>query len=658
MRNPMGSPWWRDSNQNASGKPGAVHDDTTLCLLIHDADGIEAQQLRLRRLSEHPEYLAPERERYGELCCSELGLTGLSERLAGSVENSNSELESPRAERSRLPIKILTDQASPGSKEILRRNNATWFEVICPEIPSVSSLLLERDISLPEGVTDADAAFLVTPLEGSLREALISLLRNYLPKLQLISSTTIAIGALKAGHRLERGIPHYLDRLDPIALAVMRQDGPVFEELIPQSATVPANKEYVSDPIRGIVWVAQKDQVEFYIRKGSREIRAWKTERVTAPYEDQPVEIQLSQQPAQGWARVVVTSPNWDTLKRAPIRLNWSDLVPDYRTEAEILATLERPKPGIPDRVVYSANYDLWDGTERYPGVKRALQKFDSDDAEAVDLLSEQIKAPFRPIGSPETYYPISTDGDLPAKASPDDSRLLDRIIAEVSQRLMEHTTGQRGRLRDNDLLQCATWVFTRCPDEIQNLMIDAIEAVAGNRNHRLLAPRSAKRVVLHGLGRCISDQARIRKVLGIIVALDQNADTRAAVASILSRRDEAPNALDDVLVDRIGKQTDRALKNQLRINSYQRDFKYTIFVLAGLLRYREAEPYAMLAERSDLARSILRTLEEIGRQLKRQRTAINSAAEKMLLVDELKSFLSGQGGDPNILRMIEDLRG
>jgi len=24
MRNPMGSPWWRDSNQNASGKPGAV----------------------------------------------------------------------------------------------------------------------------------------------------------------------------------------------------------------------------------------------------------------------------------------------------------------------------------------------------------------------------------------------------------------------------------------------------------------------------------------------------------------------------------------------------------------------------------------------------------------------------------------------------------
>lgn len=24
MRNPMGSPWWRDSNETASGKPGAV----------------------------------------------------------------------------------------------------------------------------------------------------------------------------------------------------------------------------------------------------------------------------------------------------------------------------------------------------------------------------------------------------------------------------------------------------------------------------------------------------------------------------------------------------------------------------------------------------------------------------------------------------------
>ena len=25
MRNPKSSPWWRDSNQTASGKPGAVH---------------------------------------------------------------------------------------------------------------------------------------------------------------------------------------------------------------------------------------------------------------------------------------------------------------------------------------------------------------------------------------------------------------------------------------------------------------------------------------------------------------------------------------------------------------------------------------------------------------------------------------------------------
>jgi hypothetical protein len=74
----------------------------------------------------------------------------------------------------------------------------------------------------------------------------------------------VARGALRAGRLIERGLPHYFDRLTPIRLAVMKNDLPEFTDLIGNSATLPANKEYISPPYRDLKWVSGKRDVQFY----------------------------------------------------------------------------------------------------------------------------------------------------------------------------------------------------------------------------------------------------------------------------------------------------------------------------------------------------------------------------------------------------------
>lgn len=53
-------------------------------------------------------------------------------------------------------------------------------------------------------------------------------------------------------------------------------------DLMPVNAAVPANREYVSEPIRSFSWPARVKNVEFYIRKAG-EFRKWRTEGYEAP---------------------------------------------------------------------------------------------------------------------------------------------------------------------------------------------------------------------------------------------------------------------------------------------------------------------------------------------------------------------------------------
>jgi hypothetical protein len=109
-------------------------DGALFCFLIHSGTGIELQTLRLRRDSEHPDHVAPERDGYGFRILRNLGLKQLADRAHASVVRANPVLGEGFCERSTLGLRLICGNNGTGDVEILRLNNANWIEIIAPEI--------------------------------------------------------------------------------------------------------------------------------------------------------------------------------------------------------------------------------------------------------------------------------------------------------------------------------------------------------------------------------------------------------------------------------------------------------------------------------------------------------------------------------------------
>jgi hypothetical protein len=625
-------------------------------VLAHDEDGLNFQTLRLRRLQEHPDILMPERVNYGVLLAPEVGLANLYAEIDENIRSHNLVLAEPNTEQPRLASRILLEDKPKSDPEIIRRGNGTWATIMPPPDIGVDEFMPRALEIKPAAESDELAGlFVTTPLTGRAAFRMKELVCTAFKKpVTCLPSECIARGALEAARRIHAGIPHYLDRLDSIALLVMKGREPQFEDLVPPDATVPANRIYVSRPISGLFWRKSHDHMQFYIKKGGQEIRRWETDRIDAPAVDEPVQIELSQQPAQGWALVEITAPEWDFLKRNPIRLDWDSLPPEERDEEEIKAELRRPLPGIPRRVIYRAHEALWGPVERPPGpgLSRALDRLDLDDDASIDVFSRALRTFIRFPGHSETYFAVSTDGELPHKlVGTGEEKQFERAIERMSWHLLT-AIQERRLLTNNRRLQCVTWVFTRCPEKLQDAMLDAVDTL----NHPLRGPQAAQRVILHGLGRTVSKPQRIRAVIERVLDLPQNSDTRACIAALLSRRPAAPAVLDKDLIFRIGNNVLEALRTQQQGRTFERDFKYTLFVLAGLLRCRHEQPYALLADRPGLGRELKQVLENIEIRLSQLSGAAASRAQKIALTHDLIEYLSGEGGDPNILYRIDAL--
>jgi hypothetical protein len=111
---------------------------------------------------------------------------------------------------------LLFREAPLQGEEIVRRINGNWLKLRTP-----------RDFVLPDladGIAglsvEADQVLLLSPLAERHRDLLGSGLatRGSGRPVIVAHPETAARGALFAARRMERGIPHYLDRLDQISL--------------------------------------------------------------------------------------------------------------------------------------------------------------------------------------------------------------------------------------------------------------------------------------------------------------------------------------------------------------------------------------------------------------------------------------------------------
>jgi len=461
---------------------------------------------------------------------------------------------------------------------------------------------------------------------------------------------TIARGALHAGRLIERGLPHYYDRIEPIRIAVQRNNEPGWEYLIQPDVVVPADKEYVSQPLEGFIWPRDKAQVEFYILKGEREVRHWTAEKDRGPATPSPVTLRVRQTPGQSWARLSVASDFWDVLARAPVVLDWETIMPSDMTPDQVLEALRHPPPGIPERIVEHPHAALWFGNV-WAGNGEASTYAKREVAGDAVPLAQWAAALRNPRVSPEgeKFWHVGTDGDLPGDLPED-------IVAGFQMALAraEKTLLGTAPLHDNEPLIVATWCFASCPASVQDALVAAWEAHDRGLGHRLLQAPAAIAVVKQGAGRAVTGKERLRHLLDVIVRSNLNHHDINALATILSRRDEAPAAMTRGIVDNLLPRLGNELLHLQVGTNFQQKFRATIQSIAGLFRWRTQESHALLAAREPVAQGLRTTLEEVGHMLAQPRFAqVPSLSRKRGIVGSIIEFLDGQG-DPDILGKID----
>ena len=296
----------------------------------------------------------------------------------------------------------------------------------------------------------------------------------------------------------------------------------------------------------------------------------------------------------------------------------------------------------------------LWNGNPQFSGLVAAMEAIDARGKCVPKKIAECLARAWRDPISRARYWAVGTDGALPKNLPAQNERRLRNVLRECEAHVLSAT--QLVPLEDNDALRCLTWSFTLCPETIQDAIVDALEADLDNRSHPLLGPAPRRRPVLtEGAGRAVTGPGRLKRLLRVLVARPQNANTLNALAMVMSRRKEAPYALTEDIVGAIAMQLADELLQRTQAHSFQVRFRNALSALAGLFRYREVNRYALLANRDPVAQQLLNRIEEVERLLRASRARIPGYKEKLALTASIKDYLNG-GGDPDILIRIENM--
>ena len=627
-----------------------ARDGMRVACLQHASDGFELQYLTLRALPSEGGLLVPERAGCGHVIAPHLGLQALHDAAEHEIARENGLLLTSLTGRPRLPADQLFGPCPSPTMEVFRLENGDWRLINSLKaggLPDMLPPLAEL------GAQTADIILLSTPLAARHHAWLCAAWVTPQVPVQLLDLGASASGSLRAARRIARGTPHYLDRLDQISLVVLRQGEPVFEDLIPANAVVAGDKEYVSSPITNMVWGRDMASAQFFLRKGDQEIRRWVTPDVPAPDADQPLVIQLRQRPAQGWAALTIGSRNWDYLARNPIRLDWTTLRKESRPEQEILASLRRPRPIVPDRFFQTPGMLAWEGLPGRDGLSSVLAKFDLNRPGDLSRLAQMIRAnPRSQDGS--RSRPIGTNGELPEKLSREDQLNLHRVIDLLADHLGLHVSYGRV-LPNNDLLLALTWMYELCPPAVVREIICAVNCSLDGHRHVFLAPKQSTTIVMHGAGRVIRDPSDlinlIPKLLKWISSANSLNNGLGLLAGLLSRPKIAPIILNDLNVEKIALVLSEIFIRITRNRYAGSRLKYMLISIVSLIRVRDLDPWVLVADRSIGAALLIKIMREDTAYLHNPRTKITTQS-----IAEVIKMLQGEGGRPDIFSILDEI--
>jgi len=612
--------------------------DSRIAVISQTADGIDGQVLRLRSTHDRGEtVMAPERRHVGRRLSRD---NGFVHRLQKLLEMNGLPATAPL---SALPGSIgASAMGLDAGPSLVRSASDAWRIIEVTEDTDDAPLALSSDdISW---LADVDVVLLETvagehaadALHGSIAAALG---RNVIA----LPPDAVAGGALVGARRLRAGLPVFLDFLPQISTIVTQEMKPAPYDLIDSSETLPAGKLYRSPrPARFAIPAGQKN-ISVYIRK---ETAQW-PRRITVDLggkvaREIPVEVWVEQSPAAGRARIHMRSIE---LGR-DFLLDWDDAEELDEDWDALLASLETPPPSFPNRLILECGTDAWFGVDGSGGLAEAMAHSESIAAPDWTLLAQRMSA--RPFGK----YAVSSDGEVPEEIDARDLARLERLSGLALREFQARVGGRRG---GNDALKFLTWQFRRCDSEVVERLLDVLE---GRTRTTMFDHHMSEVLLLQGLGRTARTEEQVRRILDRLLGRPHGEwrwrwET-ACASFLLSRTDTAPLMLNRSDVDLMANVILREFESELQ--SEYTKFNYAPFLMAGLLRFRLKEPYALIAGSDPVADKFRNAIRRTLRDFERRRSTDSFQRKAGIygnILHQIDAELDGKGTNPDLLKDI-----
>ena len=605
----------------------------------HDASGLTSQLLQMREVRGQR---APERRESGLTHAWKAGLGALFQGARDTIVTaSDSHAGSEHLTWARCIVPLALGE-SP-SPEVLRHANGSW-ETIRPPAPQASGLPPVPP-SLMEHLSACEIVLVDTPTIGSVRDALIAALSSAVPvPLAPLDHHDVARGGLVAAGKIVRGEPVYFDFLPQISTIVQDATSARSYELVQNDKPLPAGRIYRSAKPAQLGIPAGMEQVKVYLRKEAvDECRLAVVPLPAAADRDATVNLHIEQTPAAGRARLTLASDIFPTSRT----VNWETALPQDKSWEALIESLQPTLPSVPNRQILPCGLEVWHGEGRWSGLTSTLIGAAASDRIRWNRLAGLMSA--RPSGR----YAVSSDGDLPEGLAHDAIMAL-RVVTKVAEAHVRDRL--KGRVDDdNDSLRFLTWQFRRCPTWIVPCLLDALESRTGR--HAFVRHAASRQLVYQALGRVVTEPDDLRKVFDHLLARDATdwkRDQLASAAQLLARTD-APVRLDRGEIDTLGEVVIHANRRAIGGN-YQSSFFYTPYVLVGLLRSRNRDPFALVVGTDFLADRLLKSTQAVIADMRRRFAGDDRVSRFRGVLKECCKGLRGQGLRPDILVEIDEL--
>lgn len=608
-------------------------------IVSHQRQGLSVQKLLIRSARN---VLAPERREAAVHIPCDAGYDSLIENARGAAVGA----EGFSARTAHRAIASSVGKAGLGmacTPEMLRMPNGDW-ELL--DLTEFDASKLVHVPSLELDLADCDVVLFETLCEGRIKECLNNAVQAAAP-VELISlpATAVAEGALEAARRDSNGEPIFFDFLPRLSTIVFGSNGAKNFDLIGKEETLEAGRTYKSPEAASLAIPAGQESVSVYLRK---EEAPWPRKAgvsLGAPLKNTAaVSLWVEQKPASGRARIIMEAPD---LGRS-FAVDWDEALEEERPWSELIESLDA-RVSIPKRLVLPCGTAAWEDSERSDGMLTLLET--EPDRRRTDWATLRQKVSQRTFGN----YCISSDGDLPREITPETLErfeILTTKALEVTQMRLKGESGYGSE--DNEALKFLSWQFRRCPRDVATWLMDCIEG--SGLNHPFVKHQASWVLVYQGLGRIVDsgeDEARAMRLL-LSSSIEDWVWNRqsAAMAFMLSRSDSAPHYLKRNDIVRLAKRT--IADFQRNIGGEYTMFNYAPFLLAGLIRWRIAEPTALVIGADPLADDLLDIIEKTKYDLEaRRRPSVNFTKRRskfLPILQDLMSELQGNGSNPNLL--------